>query len=61
MTKEETQIFNQVMINIANNKKRTFVETDKDEHTAMVPLGEVLAELRKFVNFVKSKANIKSS
>lgn len=55
MTKEEELAFNRMLVAIANSKKKKFVETDVNEHTAMVPLGDVLAELRGFVNFIKAQ------
>lgn len=55
MTKAEIEAFNAMMMAIAKNKNRKFLETAPNEFTAMIPLGETLAELRKFTNFLKSK------
>lgn len=55
MTEEETKEFNKLLLSIINHKNKKMIEIEKSEYIAMIPLMDVLAKFKTFVNYIKSK------
>jgi len=59
MTDDEIKKFDEMLMGIAKHKNKRFVETDKGsgEKLMMIPLADVLAQIRGFTNYIKSKSS----
>lgn len=55
MTDDEIKQFDKMLVGIAKHKSKRLVPTGNGEHLMMIPLVDVLAQIRAFTNYVKSK------